>query len=209
MAAGRDRAATVRLAARGAGRRFGRQVDALVRHRRGIIVRPATFATAGTLCARAGLHPEASTGTHEGDAVRRLKAWIPFVLLLPLAGCSPVWLSCFFPSSDDGAARIRAIPKEELPRLYAHMQAEHDELSEGGYRRWGRTRGARPVPDYFARLGVQHGEVGLRNRLVFGGCMDDKAMLHFEGLEREGRRRIVFGPGEFEPSEVLWEGAKR
>ena len=67
---------------------------------------------------------------------------------------------------------------------------------------WG--NGGEPLPEEFARVGALYGDVGHLDRLVFGGCVDDKAALSFEGLRGRGTRLIRLIPGERKEPEILW-----
>jgi hypothetical protein len=111
-----------------------------------------------------------------------------------LLGCCPN------PSSKDGAAKARALTKSQLHALYTDMQRFNQ---KGKYIVWGGERS--PIPNEFARVGAVSGDVGHLNRLIFGGCMDDKASLIFDGLNGTGPKRIRLFPGEMIPDEVLWE----
>ena len=107
---------------------------------------------------------------------------------------------CCSTSSDAGAARARQLTQTELGTLYEQMEGYSEKQV-----RWG--AGGEPLPQEFADAGAKNGDVGHLDRLVFGGCMDDKAVLHFEGLRGTEPRQIVLIPGERLPIEVLWRDA--
>lgn len=104
---------------------------------------------------------------------------------------------CCSPSSDVGAATARKLSQAELRSLYEQM-----EQYKGEYVAWGEPFS--PLPEEFAKVGALYGDVGRLDRLVLGGCMDDKASLFFDGLHGNGQRQILLLPGERMEQEVLW-----
>jgi len=112
---------------------------------------------------------------------------------------------CCDSSSETGAARARQLSPAQLRALYTQMEEMHRALRPGEIVEW--TPGERPLPEPFAQTGALFGDVGHLDRLVYGGCMDDKAFLHFEGLDGRCPRRIRQFPGERIPSEVVWSDA--
>ena len=96
-----------------------------------------------------------------------------FLARLALAIAVAAHLSaCCFPSSEKGAERARNLSQSELKGLYTLMEGFADQHIE-----WG--NGGEPLPEEFARVGALYGDVGHLDRLVFGGCVDDKAALSF------------------------------
>jgi hypothetical protein len=122
------------------------------------------------------------------------KVVVVLVLTCLLQACCP------YPSSAEGAAKARALTKDQLRLLYKEMETFH---KKGKLIEWGDKMS--PIPERFAHVGAYYGDVGHLDRLVFGGCVDDKASLIFEGLNGYGTRRIRLMPGETIPDEVLWE----
>jgi len=118
-----------------------------------------------------------------------------------LAGLISVALAgCCSPSSEVGAEKARSLSQIELQELYMFMSQYKDQYIE-----WG--NGGEPLPPNLERAGVLYGDVGHLDRLVYGGCVDDKASLSFEGLRGRGIRRILLIPGERKAPEILWQAA--
>lgn len=63
------------------------------------------------------------------------------------------------------------------------------------------------LPPEFARVDAVYGDVGHLNRLVFGGCFDDKAALVFDGLDGTSPRQIRLIPSERQRDEVVWRAS--
>jgi len=121
-----------------------------------------------------------------------LRIALVVITLLGLQAC------CFpSPSSAEGAERARQLTSVQLQAIYERMESHNNEVIF-----WGSKM--EPLPEEFSRLGAIHGDVGHLNRLVFGGCMDDKAVLSFKGLWGEQPREIWLIPGEREEMELLW-----
>ena len=91
----------------------------------------------------------------------------------------------------------RALSQSDLSAMYAKMESYG-----GAFIVWD-ERGE-PLPAEFAHAGALHGDVGRLNRIVLGGCYDDKAALYFRGLDGSESKEIVLLPGERLQSEVLW-----
>jgi hypothetical protein len=135
--------------------------------------------------------------------VRPARLLFIFLLIATLPGCC-----C--PSSSTGAAKARALTQEQLATLYARMESHTTRLGdfEGRGIDWGSGKSAAPLPEEFARAGAVSGNVGRFNWLIFGGCMDDKAILSFHGLREDGPKQIELMPGERQAPEVLWRAAE-
>ncbi len=103
---------------------------------------------------------------------------------------------CCSPSSSVGAARARSLTSPQLGAMYSQMERLKDQDIDWGERN--------PLPREFSEAGALYGDVGHLDRLVFGGCMDDKAALVFDGLRANGPRQVRLIPGENQRDEVLW-----
>lgn len=152
-----------------------------------------------------GKRPGARTGTYTGAVppaetpgvgmTRTARILLIALLIASLQGCC-------HPSSASGAAKARALTQKQLEMLYTQMERYKDEHT---FIVWG--EGFIPLPGEFAQAGALHGEAGGLNRLVFGGCRDDKASLFFSGLRGNGPKEIVLIPGEWQDAEVLWRAS--
>lgn len=138
----------------------------------------------------------------QSAARRRLNTALGFsmrtlaiVLLSTLMALTLV--ACCSPSSEVGAERARSLSQADLQELYVFMERHKDQYME-----WG--NGGEPLPPNLERAGVLYGDVGHLDRLVFGGCVDDKASLSFEGLRGLGHRQIRLILGERKAEEILW-----
>jgi hypothetical protein len=105
--------------------------------------------------------------------------------------------SCCGRTSAEGTVAVRKLSMREIASLYERM-ASYNQTPV----LWG--KGGEPLPIEFVQAGAIQGEVGRVNQLVFGGCMDDKTVLLFEGLGEDAPGQVVLIAGEGSRPEILW-----
>jgi hypothetical protein len=127
------------------------------------------------------------------------------IRLLFFWSISAMLAGCGCAGNEAAIESMRALSKVRLAALYRDVQIM-DEARKGlGSITMSFPRD--PVPPQIADLKPKSLEVdGDLSRLDISGCMDDKVLLLFEGLESKGRRKkIVLTLGEGKGSEILWE----